>query len=155
LYFFYTHRFGTCNYGLLAKNHECHTRHTCILAALVQHPTHLSHLLDTYTDLLLSYRHLYLVAFSIGIPALLVLDSLVLAFLTLWYHWYSASVSLSRRTHIHDSTCLFYCRLRITTLPLSSSVSSLFLHTTQPLYIDTHNHSLHNKALFSYTVLYF
>jgi hypothetical protein len=45
--------------------------------------TRLSHLLATYTGLLLSYRHPYLVAFGIGIPTLSVLHSSVSAFLTL------------------------------------------------------------------------
>jgi hypothetical protein len=59
--------------------------------------TYLSHLLATYTELLLSYRSWYLVAFSIGIPAISVSYlSVLVSFASLRTHFFeSAQVSIT------------------------------------------------------------
>jgi hypothetical protein len=84
-------------------------------------PTHLSHLLATYTDLLLSCMSQYLVAFGISILAISVSHASVSASLILQCQHYLASVSLaSLRTHFFEST------------QVSIIISFIILHSLYP-----------------------
>jgi hypothetical protein len=110
--------------------------------------TCLSHLLATYTDLLLSYKSWYLVAFGIGIPTISVSHSSVLALhssvsvslvLRCWH--YSALVSLaSLRTHFLESTQVSIGISFISLHSLYPHQYHCYSYTPTNLFISTHTY---------------